>query len=78
LLDLNKGKIKNVLLAKQSKKTVPGFAIGETIKIQPPINQVTRDALKTKELTIKAGTADAGGARAKLRYGEGIADRLLS
>jgi hypothetical protein len=73
LLELNKDKIKNVPVPKQPKKTVPGFAIGETIKIQPPINQATRDALKTKELTFKAGTPDASGARAELQYGEGIA-----
>ena len=49
-----------------SGKRVEGFNAGEEIVIPPIVNEVTKEALRTKELTLMVNGV-------KLEYGEGIA-----
>jgi hypothetical protein len=73
LLERNKAKVQMFPVKGKPKKMMPGFKEGEKIEIPPVLNDAMKDAVKTNELTYKAGQAEPGKDRATVRYGQGIA-----
>jgi LysM repeat protein len=73
LLERNKNKVKTFRSKSDKSKKVRGFWVGEVIEIPPVRNEAMNEALKTDELSYKAGQPDGKGERATVRYGQGIA-----